>query len=423
MDENILLRHTPAGIPVITDRIGKADNAVFMIAVGTGSRDEDAGTEGISHLLEHVVFRATKTRTSFQMSKEIEGAGGEMNAFTGKEVTAFYAATIKETAEVAKEMVSDIFLNPLIKEDDIELEKKIVLQEISMWENDPESYIHRVLAETMWDGHDLSRNEAGSVETVRALGAADLRKYHEERYKVPNIAVLALGAVDPDDILSWASGTFDGSGTGKRVERTPPGKIGPAYRFIERKGDHSYTGFGFRAYPADHKDIAALTVLNTILGGGMSSRLFQKIREENALVYSVFSTIEQDSDAGSLSVYMSSTKENVIESVTACASVCRELRDEGLVKGELEKAKNLVKGAGSRQLESTVNRAYRMTRRFMLTGRPESFTERMAVLEAVSEEDVMRVASDVISEKNLAVAVYGTKNKEIKGFSIDRIAL
>jgi len=423
MDENILLRHTPTGIPVITDRIGKADNAVFMIAVGTGSRDEDTGTEGISHLLEHVVFRATKTRTSFQMSKEIEGAGGEMNAFTGKEVTAFYAATIKETAAVAKEMVSDVFLNPLIKAEDVELEKKIVLQEISMWENDPESYIHRVFAETMWDGHDLSRNEAGSIETVRSLTADDLKKYHEERYKAPNIAVFALGAVDPDDALSWTSDTFDGSGAGKRVERTAPGKTRPAYRFSERKGDHSYTGFGFRAYPANHADIAALTVLNTILGGGMSSRLFQRIREENALVYSVFSTIEQDSDAGSLSVYMSSTKENVIKSITECASVCRELRDEGLIKGELERAKNLIKGAGSRQLESTVNRSYRMTRRFMLTGRPESFTERMNALDAVSEEDVMRVASDVISEKNLAVAVYGTKNRDIKRFSIDRVGL
>jgi predicted Zn-dependent peptidase len=210
---------------------------------------------------------------------------------------------------------------------------------------------------------------------------------------------------------------------GKRVERRSPGKTKPAYRFAERKGDHSYTGFGFRAYPADHEDISALTVLNTILGGGMSSRLFQKIREERALVYSVFSTVEQDSDAGSLSAYMSSTKENVIESITACASVCRELRDDGLAKGELERAKNLIKGAGSRQLESTVNRSYRMARRFMLTGKPESFTERMKALDAVSEEDVMRVASDIISEKNLAVAVYGTKSRDIKGFSIDRIGI
>lgn len=423
MDENISFRRTDSGIPVITDTTANADNAVFLIAVGTGSRDEDERVCGISHLLEHVVFRATKKRSSFQISKEIEGAGGEMNAFTGKEMTAFYAATIKETSSVAKEMVSDIFLNPLIKEEDVELEKKIVLQEISMWENDPESYIHKIFAETMWHGHELSKNEAGTSEVVSAMTSKDLREYFTERYRMPNMAVLAAGAVDTDDVVKWTSETFGGLKEGKKIIRTAPKNLTPDYRFVERKGDHSYVGLGFQSYPADHKDNSALTVLNAILGAGMSSRLFQKVREEKALVYSVFSMVDQNSDAGAMITYMSSTKENVMESINTAAAVCKELRDEGLVKGELERAKNLIKGASTRQMESTVNRLYRMTKRFMLTGKPESFTERMASIDKVTEEDVMRVASEVISAKGIAAAVYGTKMKDVQKFSIDQIDL
>ena len=420
---NISLEHTAAGIPVVTEKIKGAISTGFMVAVGTGSRDESKEIGGISHLLEHVVFRGTKKRTSLQIAKEMENAGGEMNAFTSKEMTAFYGITLKDTAGVAKELVADICVNPLISENDVELEKKIVLQEISMWENDPESYIHKLFAETLWNGHELSQNEAGEVDIVSALRSKDLKKYFRERYKRPNVAVIACGAVDPNDVKGWAEEKFDPIAAGKKIKRKPPVRTGSAYRFFPRKGDHTYTGIGFHAYPANHPDKASLRLLTAILGAGMSSRLFQRIREEQALVYSVFGTIDQNSDAGSMTAYMSSTEDNVMKAMNSAADVLREVRDEGLKKGELDRARNLLKGATVRRMESTSHRLHRMTVSFMLTGKAESFRCDLNALDKVTEEDVMRVASDVISSKKLNIAVYGKKTKELSKMTIDQIDL
>lgn len=423
MDESIFFGRTPCGIPVVVDAVPGSETAVFMVAIGTGSRDEREGTGGISHLLEHAVFRAAGPRTSFQISKDIEGAGGETNAFTGKEVTAYYAATIRETADVAKSIVADITTDPLLREEDVEMEKRIVLQEISMRDNDPESYIHKMFEETIWKGHGLSNDEAGEADTVSGFRASDLRGYFEERYRVPNIAVIASGPVDPDDVSDWASRAFDPVGTGKEVIRPSPSGTGGGYAFKEYKGDHAYVGMGFRTYPADHEDIPALTVLSAIAGSGTSSRLFQSVREEKGLVYSVYSSIDQHSDAGSMAAFMSSTEENVIEAVRTSADTFRRLKEEGLEDGELQRAKNLIKGVNARQMESTVNRCYRMTRRFMLTGRPESAGERIRAIDAVAEEDVMRVAERIISTEGVTLAVYGPKNRRIRDLGTDWLDL
>ena len=419
---NISLEHTGAGIPVVTERTGTISSGL-MVAVGTGSRDEGKGISGISHLLEHVVFRGTKTRTSLQISKEMEGAGGEMNAFTSKEITAFYGITLKDTIDVAKELVADICVNPLISENDVELEKKIVLQEISMWENDPESYIHKLFAETIWNGHELSQNEAGEVKVVSSLGSRELRSYFEERYGRPNIAVIACGPVDRNDVMKWAEKNFDPIGSGKKIIRKRPVRTGSAFRSFSRKGDHTYIGMGFHAYPADHPDRSALKALTTVLGGGMSSRLFQSIREEKALVYSVYGTIDQNSDAGSMAVYMSSTENNAMEAMSTAVAVLKEVRDEGLNKGELDRARNLLKGATVRKMESTDSRLYRMTKSFMITGKAEPFTNDLDALDRVTEEDVMRVAGDMISSKKLNIAVYGKRTKELSKMTIDQMDL
>ncbi|MCL2142748.1 MAG: insulinase family protein [Methanomassiliicoccaceae archaeon] len=419
---NISLKHTDAGIPVVTENI-RTMSAGFMVAVGTGSRDEKKETGGISHLLEHVVFRGTKKRTSLQISKEMEGAGGEMNAFTSKEMTAFYGITLKDTADVAKELVADICTEPLISENDVELEKKIVLQEISMWENDPDSYIHKLFAETLWDGHELSQNEAGEADIVSSLRASDLRAYFEERYKHPNIAVIACGGVDGNDVKKWAQDAFDPIGTVKKISRKRPVMTGSAYRLFPRKGDHTYTGMGFHAYPADHPDRAALKLLTAVLGAGMSSRLFQRVREEKALVYSIFTTIDQNSDAGSMAAFMSSTEDNASAAIMTAAAAMKELRDEGLGKGELDMARNLLKGATVRKMESTDSRLYRMTKTFMLTGKAEPFTNDLDALDRITEEDVMKVAEDVINAKKLNIAVYGKRTKELSKMTTDQIDL
>ncbi len=416
VNESISMEYTSAGIPVITDSVPGCRSSGYMVAVNTGSRDEHPEIFGLSHLLEHVVFRATKTRTSFQMSKEMEGAGGEMNAFTAKEMTAFYGVTIDSTANVAKDLVADIVSNPLIAKDDTELEKKIVLQEISMCENDPESYIHDLFDEVIWDGHELSQGEAGTRDVVNSLTNVDLREYYDERYRVPNLAVFACGSVDKGDVLRWAEENFDPMSGGRPNPRKAPVLTGSAYRHYKRKEDHCYVGMGFRAFDANDDDLPALTMLNAVLGSGSSSRLFQNVREEKALVYSIYNYVDQYTDAGSMGTYMSATEENVLDAIETTARTYRELKDGGLTDGELQRVKNLVKGALIRGMESTSRRLYTLAKGTMLVGKPRSLEERLSRLDAVTEEDVMRVAEKVIRPEGLNVVMYSDDVASMKDF-------
>ena len=418
--DNITLRHTSGGIPVVTETVPGALISGYMVGVKTGSRDEYPEIFGLSHLLEHTVFRATKTKTSFQMSQEIEGAGGMNNAYTAKECTAFYAVTIKDTAKVAKDFVADIVSNPLIGKEDTELEKKIVLQEISMVENEPDSYIHDLFEEDLWKGHELSQSEAGSKEVVSKLTNVDLRKYYDERYRIPNLCVFACGAVDPDDTLRWAEENFDKMSGGRPNPRKAPSLKGSSYTYHKMNVDHCYVDMGFRLGKVG-EDRAALQLLSGVLGSGMSSRLFQSVREEKALVYGIASMVHPYTDAGMFLTYMSSTEGNVLEAVETVASTFRKLKDEGLSEGELSRFRNLIKGGMSRTMESTSRRLERLARVTMNRDKPESFEDFLAELDAVTEEDVMRMAEKVLDPKELNISILGNEVKAMKDFSVDQL--
>ncbi len=418
--DNITTRYTAGGIPVITEVVPGALNAGYMVGVKTGSRDESPDIFGISHLLEHVVFRATKTRTSFQMSKEIEGAGGMNNAYTAKETTAFFAVTIKDTAAVAKDFVADIVSNPLIGKEDTELEKKIVLQEISMVENEPDSYIHDLFESDLWKGHELAQEEAGTKEIVSGLTNADLRKYYDERYRIPNLCVFACGAVDPDDTVRWAEENFDKMSGGRPNPRKAPNLRGSSYTHHKKKVDHCYVDLGFRTGQFG-EDRAALQMLSAVLGAGMSSRLFQSVREEKALVYSIASMAHPYSDAGEFMAFMSSTEDNVLEAIETTAKTFRLLKENGLTEGELARSRNLLKGAFSRSMESTSRRLERLVRVTMNNGAPESVDEFFAQLDAVTEEDVLRVAEKVLDPKEINISILGSEIKNMKDFSTDQL--
>ena len=421
--EGIHFAKTSGGIPVLYEKVRGCESAGYMVGVRTGSRDESKDMMGISHLLEHVVFRETKTRSSYQMAKEMEGAGGEMNAFTSKEMTAFYGVTIKETKDVAKEMVAEVVVNPLITENDVEMEKKIVVQELSMIENEPELHIHDLFSANIWRGHQLSQFEGGEVEIVKDLTSKDLRAYYEERYGIPNLAVFAVGSVEKEEVLSWAEDTFDSLSGKKKTTRKKPGTPKASYTFTKNKSEHYHVALGFPTYDPDHPDRVPAGLLSAVIGSGTSSRLFQEVREKKALVYAIYNNIEQYSDAAAISTYMSSTDENVIEAIKITADTYKSIRDNGLEKGELERTKNLIKGATVRSMESTERRMYRLGMDFFLNGKYQSLSERLDAISKVTEEDVMRVASDVIKGSRLNISVLGRKNKEIEKFNLSDLDL
>ena len=418
MSDRISSSKTSGGIPVVVESIPDSRSAGFMVGVATGSRDEVPGIFGLSHLLEHTVFRHTTTRDSFQMAKEIEGAGGELNAFTGREMTAFYGITISETASVAMDMVGDIVANPLIGEEDTELEKKIVLQELSMIENDPETRIHDLFESHLWRGHQLGQDEGGDKDIVAKLTSEDLRAYYEEKYLIPNLAVYAAGDVDLDSTVAWAESALDDRAGGRRNVRTEPPMPKADYEFVKSEADHLQVAMGFPSYGASHEDRSAVTMLSAVLGSGTSSRLFQSVRERKALVYSVYTTVSQESDASSLAAYMSCTDKNVEEAMSTSVKEFGKLLSEGLEKGELDRAKNLVKGANVRAMESTEHRLYRLCVNNLLNGSTESLEERLAKIDAVTEDDVMRVAGDILRPDRLNVVVLGKAGRSVRNLDI-----
>ncbi|MDR0524177.1 MAG: insulinase family protein [Candidatus Methanoplasma sp.] len=421
--ESIEVLETPGGVPVIVDRAAGRGSAGYMAAIGTGSRDEDPSLGGISHLLEHVVFRATETRSSYQMSREIEGAGGEMNAFTGREETAFYAVTISETAGVAREMVADVVANPLIGGEDTDLERKIVLQELSMAESEPESYVHDLFFMNFWRGHSLCQDEGGKPEIVERLSSGDLRAYYEERYGAPNMAVFAAGDADPAETAEWAAESFDGMAGKRRVSREPPAPPEAGCFFVKNRSEHCQIAMGLPSYPPLHRLRPAAAVLSGVLGSGTSSRLFQEVREKRALVYSVYSRLEQHSDAGALCAFMSCTTGNAMEAVRAAAGALSSVRREGFEKGEVERTKRLIKGAVVRAAESTERRLYMLSRDFMLCGRAKTLEERLAEIDSVTEEDVAAAASEIIGSGRLNMTVLGRGDRALRRLDASEIDL
>jgi len=414
---------TPAGIPVVTVPKKGGMTSGYMVGVHTGSRDESTDVLGISHLLEHVVFRRTKTKDSYQMAKEIEGAGGELNAFTGREMTAYYGITLSETKDVAKGMVYDIVANPLLDEEDVELEKKIVLQELSMIENEPESHIHDLYSEFLWRGHKLSQDEGGKVDIVKGLGSEELKEYYNDRYGPPNMSVFAVGDVDLDDVVEWATNSFDDIPSKGKVIREPPKAPTSGYRFKENKSEHCHIALGFPGLHPDDALSPAASVLSAVLGYGSSSRLFQKVREEKALVYSIYMSNERHSDTSELSTYMSSTSSNVLESLEVTANVIRGFKAEGLVKGEMDRTKRMLKGTVVRSGESSARTLYSTGVEYMLTGKARTMEERISNMERVTEEDVVRAGEALLRHDRLNLVILGSGSRKIKNLDIESLDL
>ena len=418
---SIELTKTAGGIPVLTENIPTSASAGFLIAVSTGSRDEYDGIYGLSHLLEHTVFRETRNMDSFEMAKKMEGAGGELNAFTAKEMTGFYGIILKDTAKVAMECVADIVSNPLINEKDTELEKEIVLQELSMVKSEPETYVHDLFETNLWNGEQLGLDEGGTEETVKPLTFEDLRKYYGERYGRPNLAVFATGNVDREEVASWAEESLDGMTASVVNERKEPKMPSAGYHYHENKTDHVNIGFGFPTAKVSEEERFAISVLSAVLGAGTSSRLFQNVREKNALVYSIYDVAQHYSDAGYLAAFMSCTGKNVEESMTQTAKTYSDLKKNGLEKGELERTKNLLKGAVARGTETTDSRIYRMCRAYMTHGVAHSAGETLALIDAVTEDDVMAAADRIIDADRLNVTVLGHCPRGVRSFDLSSL--
>jgi predicted Zn-dependent peptidase len=406
--KKVSLHYTPARIPVVIEERPYARTVALSIYITVGSRDEPRGREGIAHLLEHVIFKGTKNMTSKETSELIEAAGGELNGYTGKEMTCYYTVTLSETVETAQRILADTVLNPLLEKDAIEIEKDVVADEIRMLQDEPDDYIHYLLTRAIWDGHPMAFSEAGEIDGVNLISDRELREFYERFYRPSNFVITACGRVNSQKILEWAAESFDEGATKTTTKNRIPPTPRSCVELFPRKGEQTYVGIGFPGYFAGHPDRFAQTLLSAILGGGTSSRLYQNIREKRGLVYSIYTTSQPYSDCGLFGIFFSAKSSRT---ETVCRAVGEEigkLKNDGLEGDELTRAKRFIKGMLVRKLESTESRMFHLGEFFVLTGKIPTEAEILSNLERITEEDIARAAEKLLDRNKTCVAIYGS---------------
>jgi predicted Zn-dependent peptidase len=361
----------------------------------------------MSHFLEHMVFKGTETRDAYELALSLESVGGHLDAFTGREVTCFDARALDEHLDLAVEVLADLVLNPRLDPADVEKEKKVVLDEIHTYEDTPDERIHDLFADVVWVGHPLGNRILGTRESVEAFTREEVLDYHARRYGTSNLLIAIAGKFDWDRFLAQVS---------LRFGRVAPG-IPPEPNGVEPNGRdvvhhvkdlaQQYLCIGARGLPSQHPDRHALIVLSTLLGGGMSSRLFQRVREQEGLAYSVYTYADFYRDAGIFCAGMNVQPEHGRRAIALTLEEFERVIREGVPAPELESAKAQLKGSLLLGLESTSNRMNRIARNELYEGRFVPLDELVRRVDRVLSSDVQRVASELISRDRLSLVALG----------------
>lgn len=401
----------PGGLRVVTEHIPSARSASVGVWVGVGSRDEGASVAGAAHFLEHLLFKATPTRTATGIAQAMDAVGGELNAFTGKEHTCYYAHVLDSDLELAVELVSDVVLNGSCAVDDVEIERDVVLEELAMRDDDPEDALGDVFLSTLFGDHPIGRPVIGNVASVSTMTRGQLRSFHLRRYTPERMVVAVAGNVDHSAVVALAREHFRPRLVRGRRPVAPrkgtarvPGR--PALTVVTRDAEQTHMSLGVRAPGRHWPHRAALSVLNNALGGGLSSRLFQQIRESRGLAYSVYSSVDTFADAGALSVYAACQPERFGEVVRVTAEVLESVARDGITEAECRIAKGSLRGGLVLGLEESGSRMNRIGRSELNYGEHRSVARTLRELNAVTVEEVNSVARRLL-RKPYGVAVLG----------------
>ena len=393
----------PGGLRVVTEFIPSVHSASVGLWVGVGSRDEGRSVAGAAHFLEHLLFKSTPTRSAVQIAQAVDAVGGELNAFTAREHTCYYAHVLDDDLELAVDLVADVVLRGRCAADDVEVERDVVLEEIAMRDDDPADTLGDVFLSAMFGDHPVGRPVIGSVESVTDMTRTQLHSFHVRRYTPERMVLAVAGNVDHAKVVRLARKHF-GPKLAAEATPTPPrkgtGKIStePTLQLVNRDTEQTHMFLGVRT-PGRHWDHRwALAVLNGALGGGLSSRLFQQIRETRGLAYSVYSTIDTFSDAGALSVYAGCLPERFDEVVRVTTDVLADIGRDGITEGECRIAKGSLRGGLVLGLEDSASRMHRLGRSEMNYGSHRSIAETLQLIDAVTLEEVNGIARQLLSQ-------------------------
>ncbi len=397
----------PNGLRVLTETMSSVRSASIGIWADVGSSLETPQTRGISHLVEHMLFKGTQRRSAREIAEAMDGVGGNLNAFTDKETTCYYAKVIDTHVPLALDVLSDMFLHSTFDAGELAKEQKVVLEEIKMYEDSPDELIHDLFLQTMWRGSHLGDPTIGFVDTVTALTPNDLRAHMARHYAPNSVVVSAAGNVDHDRFVELVAEYFaDFRGTSDAF--TPDRPIAtPATLIRQKESEQAYVVVGSRGLSARDDRRFALSVLDTLLGGGMSSRLFQEIREKRGLVYTVYSFQAAYREAGLFGVYAGTSAENVQACIDVVAEQLGALRAMPVADAELRLAKEHIKGSLTLALESTSSRMIRLGRNEFTLGREMTPEEIEARVDEVSAEQITELAQELFAPEQLGLCILG----------------
>lgn len=397
----------PNGVRILSEEVPYVDSISVGVWALSGSRDETAECMGISHFFEHMLFKGTERRTAHQIADEMDGIGGNINAFTDKEYTCYYAKILSEHMDTALDVLSDMVLHSTFDPVEIEREKNVVLEEIKRHNDAPEDQVHDLLAQTLWKGHRLANPVIGAVPAVKKLSKDRLLDYMHTFYCPNALMVAAAGNVDHQKLVDAVGQAFGGL-----TAQRPPRKLSQARacsgrRIVKKQTEQVHLCLGTAGYSQNRQEKYALAVIDAVLGGGMSSRLFQEVREKRGLAYAIGSYSASYQEAGLFAIYGGTSMGNVEAVLELTRGECEKVRKDSVTDAELVRAKNQIRGALVLGQESMSNRMSRLAKSEIYFGRIIRPEEIISAIMSVDKDDVAQVAASVFDGAGFALSAVG----------------
>jgi predicted Zn-dependent peptidase len=407
-ERNIRRTVLPSGLIVLTERMEHVRSVAMGVWMRAGSRHEVPELNGISHFVEHMVFKGTKSRSAQRIAREVDAIGGNLDAFTGKETVCFNIKVLDEHVGTALDVLSDLVLNPVFAAEEITRERGVILEEIKMDEDNPDTLVHEIFMQNFWKGHPLGKPILGTRETVRSFEQNTLVRFFEQRFQSGNMVFSAAGNIEHDSFVEQVARHFSSLAPGSVLSDSATPTVTPRIHLRNKKSlEQVQLCLGVPAPPIGDESRYTTLLLNTILGGGMSSRLFQTVREERGLVYAIYSDLAPYRDTGSLCVYAGTSADRALQVIDLIMEEFRRLKTEPLQPGELRRAQDQLKGNLLLSLESSMSRMSNLARQQMYFERFFGLDEIIDRVEAVTEEEVMAMATELFKPDKVALTLLG----------------
>jgi predicted Zn-dependent peptidase len=408
---NIRKEVLPNGLTVLTETMSHVRSVSVGVWIKSGSRRETSDINGITHFIEHMLFKGTTSRSAEDIARSVDSIGGHLDAFTAKECVCFNTKVLDEHLPQAFDVVSDLVLHPLFNEDDLSKERGVILEELKMDEDNPDHLVHEIFTQNFWKDHPLGKPILGTKETIRRITRPALLDYYSRCYEPANMLISAAGNLEHKMVVDLVGRAF-GSLAARPPELPEPAPATHARITLKNKKDleQVHLCLGVPSYPLSHERRYACYLLNTLLGGGMSSRLFQNIRERRGLAYAVFSELNPCRDTGCLSIYAGTSLEAAPKVIDLVLAEFRDLKKQPPPAEEVRRAKDHLKGSLMLSLESTTSRMSNLARQEMYFGKFFSLDEIISRIEQVKAEEISAIAHDFFQPQAIAVTVVGNLN-------------